>query len=55
MKVGLEESTASNKSLLKDLNNLQMKYMRDTRETSEGQLHDLIKEKAGLLIKVEQA
>ena len=40
---------------VKDLNNLQMKYMRDTRETSEGQLHDLIKEKAGLLIKVEQA
>ena len=54
MKAGLEESTASNKSLLKDLNNLQIKYMRDTRETSEGQLHDLIKEKAQLLIKIEQ-
>ena len=54
MKVGLEDSTASNKSLLKDLNNLQLKYMRDTRETSEGQLHDLIKEKAHLLIKIEQ-
>ena len=36
MKVGLDESSTANKSLLKDLNNLQMKYMRDTRETSEG-------------------
>ena len=54
IKESLERSSESNRLLLKDLNKLQMKYLRDTQASSEGQLHDLVKDKAELMIKVEK-